>query len=184
RYGSLQASFRKRLSASLLLGANYTWSKNLSFSDADLGLQMPPQDNNNLRADIGPTPYDLRHSFNAHGSYVLPVDKVLRAGHGPLKMLVAGWQVSGIFTAQSGMPVNITNGASSYSSDRPDYNYGHDPYLSGWSNTRLYLTKTAFTTIPIVSASGAQARPGNLGRYALVGPGATNLNFSAAKNFN
>jgi hypothetical protein len=184
RYESWQTSFRKRFSAGLMFGANYTWSKDLSIGDADLGLQTPPQDNNNLRADIGPTPYDVRHSFNANGSYVLPIDKLLGGSSRPLKAIAAGWQVSGIFTAQTGFPVNIINSSSSYSSDRPDYNYGYDPYLPGWQNTRLYLTKTAFLSVPIVTASGAQARPGNLGRYALRAPGATNLNFSAAKNVN
>jgi hypothetical protein len=182
RYESWQTSFRKSVSAGLILGANYTWSKDLSIGDADLGLQMPPQDNNNLRADIGPTPYDVRHSFNAYWSYVLPIDKLLHFTKGLPKTIAGGWQASGMVTAQTGFPANITNGSSSYSSDRPDYAFGQDPYLTGWQNTRLYLTKTAFTTVPIVTASGAQGRPGKLGRYALRAPGATNVNFSAAKN--
>lgn len=182
RFQSWQTSFRKSFSAGLSFGASYTWSKNLSFGDADLGLQTPPQDNNNLRADIGPTPYDVRHSFNANSSYVLPFDRLLHASGGPAKLLAGGWQVAGIFTAQSGLPVNITNGSSSYPSDRPDLVYAVDPYLAGWQNSRVYLTKAAFSTPPIVKASGAQQRPGGLGRYALRAPGAWNLDLSAAKN--
>ena len=49
--------------------------------------------------------------------------------------------------------------------------------------TLRYLNSAAFIAVPIITASGAEARPGNLGRYALRAPGQWNLDFSLAKNF-
>lgn len=183
RHEAWQTSFRKRFAAGPAFGANYTWSKDLSFGDADLGLQMLPQNNDDLRADIGPTPYDVRHSFNASAAYLPRFEKLLGLNSTPIKAILGGWEVSGIFTAQTGFPVNVMNGASSYPSDRPDYACGVDPYPSDWQDTRLFLNGAAFNPVPVVKASGAQAQPGNLGRYALRGPGAWNFAFSAAKNF-
>ncbi|HMF77430.1 MAG TPA: hypothetical protein VK604_17360 [Bryobacteraceae bacterium] len=46
-----------------------------------------------------------------------------------------------------------------------------------------YLNPAAFTRVPIVAASGATIRPGNVGNGAVRGPGRWDLNFSLGKNF-
>ena len=50
------------------------------------------------------------------------------------------------------------------------------------TDTRTKLTRGIHLNIPIVSASGAQARPGNLGRNAQWGPGMWNLDAALAKS--
>jgi len=81
----------------------------MSYGDGDLQLQNAPQDNNNLRADWGPTPYDIRHAFNANFVYELLFAR-LTGDHDPVsKRVLGGWQVSGIVVATTGTPINITD---------------------------------------------------------------------------
>ena len=63
----------------------------MSYGDGDLQLQNAPQDNNNLRADWGPTPYDIRHAFNANFVYELLFAR-LTGDHDPVsKRVLGGW---------------------------------------------------------------------------------------------
>ena len=78
-YNAWQSSLKKRFASGLTFGVAYTWANNMSYGDGDLQLQNAPQDNNNLRADWGPTPYDIRHSFNANFVYELPFDAIDRS---------------------------------------------------------------------------------------------------------
>ncbi len=63
-YNAWQTSLKKRYSNGLSIGAFYTYANNISYGDAELLLNAVPQDNNNLRAQRGPTPYDIRHNFS------------------------------------------------------------------------------------------------------------------------
>jgi hypothetical protein len=101
----------------------------------------------------------------------------------PVQLLLSGWQLSGVLTATSGLPANVTNSKSSYSNSRPDVVAGVNPYLSDASATLKYLNPAAFVAVPLATASGASIRPGNLGRYALNAPGAWTLDATLSKNF-
>ena len=97
------------------------------------------------------------------------------------KLLLDGWQLSGLIVASTGLPANITNSRSSYPLSRPDAT-DIDPYLSNYTSTLQYLNPAAFGVVPLVSASGASVRPGNLGRNAIRVPGLWNVDASLAKN--
>src|SRR5450432_2975791 len=79
-YDSWQTSLSKNLSHGLNFGVSHTWAHNLSYGDADLQLVTVPQDFNNIRADKGPTTYDIRQSFK--GSFL----------YAPQVMQWTGWQ--------------------------------------------------------------------------------------------
>jgi len=81
------------------------------------------------------------------------------------------------------MPLNITNGNSSYPSDRPDGLSTTNRYFSNYRTTRRYLNAASFASVPISAASKAQVRGGTLGRYSIVGPPSTLLDASIAKTF-
>ncbi len=182
-YDSWQTSLTKTLSKGLNFGMSYTWAHNISYEAADLNLNDVPQDFNNIKADKGPTPYDIRQSYRANFLYAPPLLQ-WTGWHGrPAQLLVDGWQVSGILTANTGLPINVTDNNSASSTDRPDAS-GVNPILSNFSSTLQYLNPAAFIAVPIVAASGEQMRPGDLGRYAISSPGMWNLDLSAAKNFN
>jgi hypothetical protein len=182
-YNALQVSLKGKLLKGPSLGVYYTYANNMSYGDGDLWLQANPQDNNNLRADKGPTPYDVRHRFNASFLYELPLARWMSLNGRATGLLIGGWQVSGVLTATTGSPVNVTQSTSSYPSSRPDAVSGVNPYLDNYTVTRQYLNSTAFLSVPIIKVSGASARPGTAGRYSLRAPGQWTLDASLAKNF-
>lgn len=184
KYASLQVAADKRFSNGFSASIMYVWSKVNSFGDADVLQQTPPQDINNIRADWGPAPFDVRNRFLGTAIWTLPLNRWTRTDGRAAKMILGGWEMSGIFSAQNGLPANIGDGASSYPASRPDAT-GADPYLSGYqTGLHQYLDPNAFKRIPISPTSGAQIRPGNLGRNAIVTPGFWNLDASLAKNLN
>ena len=67
-------------------------------------------------------------------------------------------------------------------SDRPDPVNGAQALSGNYTSTLQYLNPAAFATIPIVAASGAQARPGDLSRNAFYAPGMWNFDSSLAKS--
>lgn len=182
-YESLQTSVRKRLSNGFLFNVHHTWSKQLTFSDGDLLLNnQRPQDNNNLHAEWGPGPTDVRQRFATDFLYEVPFGRAGSTANGFARHTLGGWQVSGIFTAQTGTPFSIAN-PSSISGQRVDY-IGGDPYLSNSEADLRYINGAAFREVPQITASGAPSRPGTLGRNTLRLPGFWNVDLGLAKNFN
>ena len=56
--------------------------------------------------DYGPANWDIPHRFVASYIYDLPFLKTSR--NAILRHVVAGWQIAGVTTIQSGTPVNVT----------------------------------------------------------------------------
>ncbi len=182
RYGAWQNVFRRRFASGLQMGAVYTWANTISYTNAaNLGLPNPPQDTWNTRADKGPSPFDLRHHFHTDFLYELPLARWTAKAQRGLWTALSGWQVSGVFTAETGGPINITQ-STTYESSRPDYG-GGPAYNADAGRTLQYLNRSAFALVPI-GGGGAPLRPGNIGRNALRAPGYWNLDFALAKNFN
>jgi hypothetical protein len=120
----------------------------------------------------------LTHYFSAGWVYELPG---LSSSNAVARHVLGGWQATGIFRAQSGLPANITQ-SSPTSSQRSDY-VGGDPVLSDYRDTLQYLNPAAFARVPVSSVTGAPIRPGNAGYGIVRNPGLWNLDFSLAKNF-
>ena len=66
-------------------------------------------DNYDIWRDYGPANWDVPHRFVA--SYIYDVPFLKTSTQPVLKYVVAGWQVGGVTTMQSGTPVNVTIGA-------------------------------------------------------------------------
>jgi len=183
RYESWQTSLRKRMTNSFLYNIHYTWSKQLTFADGDLVLNSQrPQDNNNLRAEWGPGPTDIRHRFASDFLYELPFQKLSGSSSALSRLTLGGWQLSGIITAQTGSAFHIGN-PSSIPGQRADY-VGGEVYRPDPNADLFFLNRAVFQEVPIVQASGAPIRPGTLGRNALRLPGAWNVDLGLAKNLN
>ena len=155
----------------------------LSFADANLLLQTQPQDNDRIRADYGPPSFDMRNRFTANFMWAPPIAKWSNLNGRGAKLLLDGWQISGIIKARSGMPFSVRNGNSSYPSDRPDGLSTVNRYFTDYRTTRKYLNPASFAAVPMSTASKAQIRGGTLGRDAIVGPGSTVVDASIAKTF-
>jgi len=121
-YHSLQVEMEKRFSAGLSALASYTWGKALtdgadhlstSFGGpgVDIGVFSVTQNPNNLKAERGPAEFDVRHRLVVTYIYELPWGRGRHWGQswsGITDMLLGNWQVSGIHTFQSGLPLTAT----------------------------------------------------------------------------
>jgi len=179
-YHSWQNSLRKQFSQGLQFNVHYTWSRAISYRDADLLLGADrPQDPDNIRLERGPTPFDLTHVFSVDYVYRLPFGSSARSSM--LVRALGGWELSGIFTASSGPVLNLVQ-TSAIPGARPDY-IGGEPIRGDSRDTLQYLNPSAFRLVPVAAASGAPIRPGTLGRNALRGPSAWRWDAAIGKNF-
>ncbi len=187
-YNALQVDVNRRFSHGLQLRGAYTFSKSLD----DGGTLNNSVGNNtpafvmyplNPKLDYGLSPFDVRQLAVVNGSYELPFghDKRFLAGaHGLVNHVVGGWTLSGIVTAQSGLPFtpqlgfNPTNNGDTRNPIRPNWN----PAFTGsvvQGGLTQYFNPNAF----LVPSSGTY---GNVGRDTLIGPGLTTLDASLLKN--
>ncbi|MEO8027872.1 MAG: TonB-dependent receptor, partial [Bryobacteraceae bacterium] len=180
-YSAWQTSLRKSYSAGFVLNAHYTWANNISFLNGDVTTdQDGPQDLNNLANERGPASQDVRHRLVGDIVYELPFQRIWNADTRGRKLLLGGWQVAGIYTAETGLPFNPSM-PNVFRNQRIDY-VGGDPYLADSQSTLMYLRRSAFAAVPVIQASGATARPGTLGRNALRLPGLWNIDLTVSKS--
>jgi hypothetical protein len=182
-YHALQMSVNKRFAHGLTFQASYTHSSNDAYCAGNLAGRCYPQDNNNVRADWGPTAQEIPNNFNASFVYQLPLQNWTGLHGRRSQLLIGGWQLSGILIAQDGLPFSVANPGSSYPADRADAIAGVSPYASNYQGTLQYLNPAAFAKIPIIAVSGASARPGTSGRDAYRYPGMWNLDSMLSKSF-
>jgi len=186
-YYAWQSSLRKRFANRLSFDVSYTWSKGISNGGGDFGAWFTGENSNglnqeffDLKADRGPTSFDLAHFFTAGWVYELPG---LAQARSPLvRHVLGGWQTSGIFRANTGLPVTVTQ-SSSRPGDRTDFAGGGPVQFGNYRDTLQFLNRAAFQLIPRSSASGAPIRPGNVGRGSIRELGLWNLDFSVGKSF-
>lgn len=182
-YNALQASLKRQFTSGVSVDLNYTWSRALSLGGGDIDLgNAGPQQDNDPAADYGPAPWNQPNTFHGNFVYALPFDHWAGAKSRGGRMLLGGWQVSSVFTAGSGSPVNISNPNSSYPFDRPNRNTGVGYYFSNWSKTHPFLNPAAYQVIPLSTLSGASISPGNLSRNALRSNAAWEWDLGAAKS--
>ncbi|MGH9719301.1 MAG: TonB-dependent receptor domain-containing protein [Bryobacteraceae bacterium] len=185
-YTSWQTSLRKRFSHGLSGSAHYTWGKSLSTAGGDIGAYYQgdadarTQDFFNPRADRGPSTGDITHYFTSEWIYEMPVLRGLDSR--AARLVLGGWQVSGILLARTGIPVQLSQAATGLNVSRPYY-IGGEPILNDYSKTLKYLNPAAFALVPINPVSRISVRPGNVGNNAIREPGAWNLNLGLAKEF-
>lgn len=115
-YNSLVAQVTKNFSNGLQFNLNYVWSRTLEFwgSEAqnnnygeNAGLQSFNIDRRNFSNNYFISPNDIPHRVVASWVYNLPMGKGTRFDFGGSKLanaFLGGWNVGGIFIAQSGQP--------------------------------------------------------------------------------
>lgn len=183
-YYSWQTSVRRRHSGGLSLGAHYTWGKALSYAGGDTGATFTGDASNsvqdffNIKANRGPSTGDVTHYFTADWLWDLPS---LEGKSALPRFLLGGWQLAGIFRAQSGTPLQVSE-PSAISASRPDIVDFGAAVNKDYRQTRQYLNPAAFAAVPKSPVSGATLRPGNYGNNALRAPGLWLLDLSLAKN--
>lgn len=177
---------RRALRSGLVFSTNYMWSHaindgSLGGGEADI---IAPQNPYCRACDRASSAQDIRHTFSANAVYDLPfgAGKPWLQGPGVARGVFGGWSLSGIATARSGLPVNVTV-ARSANSVLYGYNTNQRPNLvpgvslipadgsspAGWINPAAFATPAAFTF-------------GNAGRDLARGPKLYQLDMGLARS--
>ena len=126
-YHSLQAEIRRRMTKGLQLQGSYTFSKALT--DTDGGGQSTLEQYRtfrNLRLDKHRAGFDQTHRFIANFIYELPFGSGRRWINGGIPVLgkaIEGWQVGSIISYQTGGPIGVFAGRSTFN----QFNTGLNP---------------------------------------------------------
>ena len=104
-YDAFSIILRKRMSHGLQADAHYTWSRTRDMATHSNG-GGAVMNNYDIWQDYGPANWDIPHRFVASYIYDLPFFK--DSDQPVLRHVIAGWQISGVTTLQSGSPVNVT----------------------------------------------------------------------------
>jgi hypothetical protein len=170
RYDSMQVKLDRRYSNGLLWTTSYTLSRAKDFVN-DAGTIGTPAD---ISRSYGVSDFDRTHSLVSSFVYEVPFFKDSKTLAG---RILGGWQVAGIFVAQSGTPVDVRGGSALRApgnQQRPDL-VGEQRVIGDIGPGRQY-----FDTAPY--AASAVGTFGNMTRNAGPrGPAYVNLDASLVK---
>jgi hypothetical protein len=181
KYNSLQVRAERRAANGFFLLASYTYAKALTNGVSGFGgdpgiVYFPVVED----ADEGSANTDLRHNFTLSALYPVPIGNgqaYLSNLKGLPQAILGGWQVNGIFTAQTGYPLGMSMSSSQSGTafgNRPDRICDgelENPTIARWFDTSCFVA-------PPVGVLG------NAARTTLFGPGRWNLDMALSKRFN
>lgn len=174
-YNSMQAKIEKRYSNGLTFIASYAYSRTIALGDT-----AAVQNQLDWMADRSVSSLDMTQHFVASAVYQLPFGRGRQIGSQWNRFVdgvLGGWSFAPIFTASTGMPLNITvNGNPSNTgsgADRPNV-VGNwrlaDPTVQEWFNTAAFVANAPYTY-------------GDAGRNVIRGPGLIDLDLALHKSF-
>jgi hypothetical protein len=183
-YNGLVAGANRRFTDGLSVQASYTLGKSVdegsqAVGSGDFTNSFQPPYGAIASLNKGLSDFDIRHNFSANATWQMPFGDHLT---GLARGFAAGWQLSGIFTAHSGIPITPVLGfdraralpRSGGAGQWPDLAPGcsSNPVLGDpneWFDTSCFLLPAAGTI-------------GNLGRNTVSGPGYAALDMAVFKN--
>src|SRR3989442_5776383 len=164
-FRALLASLQRSFTSGWLLQTQYILSHAVADGSGGTGETAQVQNSSCPVCDRSDAPFDVRHSLTMNSVYQLPIGpgRSHWNAKGVAGNLIGGWQLSGILTARTGLPVNIT--VTRKASDMLDGNsrnqrpdlvpgvpiYPTDQTINNWFN-------------PAAFAVPAKGTWGNLGR--------------------
>ncbi len=181
-YHSLQVGSQRYFSANSSLRIAYTWSKALTDSPSDRS--TAPQNVYCRACEYSRATFDRTHVFTASYFHVLPFFKQSK---GITKYTLAGWQLSGITTLNTGLPQRVTSAlgvdwaglgtvGASAAPIRPDM--VTNPNQGAPGDRFQYFNTASFQPVP-----NGETRLGNAPSTSVIGPGINIWNVSMFKNF-
>ena len=173
-YHALQVKADHRLGAGLSVETSYTLGRGKNYSTGDSnGNIQTPADPERSWARRGE---DRLHDLVAAWSYQLPAPGTRRGLAGAL---LHGWQFSGIWIVQSGLPIDFTaaNATLRAPGNRQRPNASGQPQVLGNIGSEQLWFDTSVFSVPAVGTWGT------VGRNSLLdGPGYRNLDVSVVKS--
>jgi hypothetical protein len=199
-FNGLESTLRQRVSRGLEFTVNYTWSKAMTNSLGNYGLNVNGysgafQNYYDSQADYGPAGYDVTHNLSGTGVYELPF------GHGKqlfsgvnrgVDEAIGGWKVSTALVAYSGFPETLTgpnNNSNSYGVSRPNQYRKlkiRDRSINAWLGTDPSAIPCTTAGVDDGTCAFGAPAPNTFGTSkngAVRGPGFFNTDLSAFKEF-
>jgi hypothetical protein len=184
-FHALQLNARRQFQAGWLMAVNYMWSHSINDDGIGGGEADTPQDVFCRACEKASSDFDVRHTFNTSAVYQVPwgAGKPHFSQPGAMRALLGGWQISGVATARSGLPVNVVlnraNGAlpdlfAVAGSERPNLVPGVSLKPAGGQTPGNWINAAAFT----VPAPGSF---GNAGRNLVRAPGLWQVDTALSK---
>jgi len=178
-YDALQAQYRHRLSYGLQALLSYTWGHTIDDVSSDVNFQNTPPSMSPASGERGPSDYDIRHTFSGAISYDIP-----GPSSGVLKHIFGNWSSDSIIYVRSAPPVNVVTGENPFggalsganSVQRPKVNPGVSFYLGNSNAPGGKVINAAAFSSPALGQ-------GDLGRNALRGFGATQVDLALRRRF-
>jgi hypothetical protein len=158
-YHALQMKWDKRFSHGVSVLAHYTWSKmidNSSHASGNvswLGGSTSIQNIWDLDSERSLSAHDVAHRLALSGVWQLPFGRERKWGSGwsrATDLAFGGWNVSGVFSRQSGMPLAVTQSGGQIWDGTQRPNLVGDPNTSGPITSRIdaYFNPAAFSQPP------------------------------------
>jgi hypothetical protein len=178
-YNGLQVKLKQELAGGLYYLLSYSYGKSMDLaSDPQADTLTNFYD---LAQDYGPSDYNRTQMFSFAASYALPVGNgkpFLTNANRVVNTVLGGWNIGGIFTADSGLPFYALAGGDVANTGGGPQRAERDPDAPGhalktreqWLNPNQFTVPTPYTF-------------GNERRNDLVGPGYLNVDFNARKDF-
>jgi Carboxypeptidase regulatory-like domain/TonB dependent receptor len=182
-FNALQFSLQRNLSSALEASVNYMWSHAINDGSTGGGETDYPENVRCRACDRASSDFDIRNYLSSNLVYQLPFGRGRKFlnGSGLASAIFGGWEWVNIFTARSGLPVNVTMSrpASAIpdgninSPQRPDVVAGQS-ITPASQNINNFANPAAFTT-------PAPGTFGNAGRNLLRGPDQWQLDTALVK---
>jgi hypothetical protein len=181
-YSALQAGVEKKLSHGLQFQSNFTWSRTTDVGGSgDPDFESSVSDPYNIGHDKGLSSLNVPVVWVSYGLYHLPF---FEHGNAFLKTVLGGWDVSAIYTVESGEPFTINGGNGNNNSgfdegqDRADVVPGQQLQVrqggkSYWLNH--YFNTTAFQQNQL-------GTPGNSQKFSMQSPPVRSMDSAFIKN--
>ena len=189
-YHSFQTQVTRRMSHGFQIQGAYTWSHSIDDGSDPLvqaaGARGFPRNSLNLSAERGNSGFDLRHRMVLNYIWELPFGKNRALfSNGVMSRILGGLQLSGITTAQSGLPFEVFGNRDSQHTGLSDRAFQISNDLSGFANCPSYSSDIANQTFTGVNVCAFSNPPfnsaSNVGRNKFYGPNFVNFDAALAK---
>jgi hypothetical protein len=102
-HNALQVQFQSRFTKGFRLIGGYTYAHSNDIASNDSSVNLPALSGYDALRDLGPSDFDVRHSFNAAISYEVP--SFFESGSG--KALLRDWTIDSLISMRSAPPVEV-----------------------------------------------------------------------------
>jgi hypothetical protein len=187
-YDALQAQVIKKLSSGFTVQGGYTWGKAIDTGSASV-IGDPFQNSISspyyfcIACRRGLSDFNVGQSVTSHFLWDIPVPKDWTEG-AFRSSAFGGWELGGIFTAQSGVPFTAVLGGDPLGLNSSDpWAYPNRLGGSGCNSLVNPGNPNNYIKLQCLSFPKPSTLMGNLGRNTLIGPGLMDLDFAVFKNF-